>query len=145
MVRSIQRLEETLIELERDRRVRILRRATNVGIINGLRICLEEAHGQFVAPLDGDDLLTADALQLLIEALTKDGGADFAFSDEDILCEGELRSPFRRTPFDAILCDADSTIWHFCGFKRDRALQLGVYSDEGAEACHDWDTVQRFE
>jgi glycosyltransferase involved in cell wall biosynthesis len=138
-------LEQMLIELERDRRVRILRRATNVGIINGLRICLEEAHGRFVAPLDADDLLTADALQLLIEALTKNGGADFAFSDEDILCEGELRSPFRRTPFDAILCDADSTIWHFCGFKRDRALQLGVYSDVGAEACHDWDTVQRFE
>ena len=121
------------------------RRSTNLGIINGLRICLEEARGQFVAPLDGDDLLTVDALQLLTEALTMDGGADFAFSDEDILFEGKLRSPFRRTRFDPILCDADSTIWHFCGFKRDRALQLGVYSDEGAEACHDWDTVQRFE
>jgi glycosyltransferase involved in cell wall biosynthesis len=137
-------LEETLVELGRDERVRVLRRSTNLGIISGLRICLEEARGQFVAPLDGDDLLTVDALQFLTEALTMDGGADFAFSDEDVLYEGELRSPFRRTQFDAILCDADSTIWHFCGFERNRALQLGVYSDDGAEACHDWDTLQRF-
>jgi glycosyltransferase involved in cell wall biosynthesis len=84
-------LEEALIELGRDRRVRILRRATNLGIIYGLRICLEEARGRFVAPLDGDGLLSVDALQLLMEALAMDGGTDFGFSDEDTLYENELR------------------------------------------------------
>ena len=72
-------LEEALRELHRDHRVRILRRPANVGIIRGMRICLEEARGRFVAPLDGDDLLTEDAVRLLMEALEE--GADFAFSD----------------------------------------------------------------
>jgi hypothetical protein len=135
-------LEEALHELYKDQRLRILRRPANVGIIRGMRICLEEAHGHFVAPLDGDDLLTEDAVELLMEAL--EGGAKFAYSDEDVIDQEELRSPLRRTSFDAILNDADSTIWHWCGFERERALQLGVFSDDGAEACQDWDTVQRF-
>ena len=135
-------LKEALLELHQDPRVRVLRRSANVGIIRGMRFCLEEARGRFVAPLDGDDLLTEDAVQLLMEAL--EGGADFAFSDEDVVYGEKLQSPIRRTRFDAILNDADSTIWHFCGFERERALQLGVFSDDGAEACQDWDTVQRF-
>ena len=137
-------LEATLAELAHDERIRILRRATNLGIIGGMRVCLESATGRFVIPMDADDVLTPDALQLLVEALTREGGADFAYSDEDILHEDKLQSPIRRTPFDPILNDADLTIWHLCGFDRNSALRLGVYSDPGAEACHDWDTVQRF-
>ena len=106
--------------------------------------CLTKAGGRFVAPLDADDLLTVDALYLVTEALIKDGGADLVFSDEDILYEDELRSPVRRSEFDPILNDADSTIWHFCAFNRELALRFGVYSDVGTEACHDWDTVRRF-
>jgi O-antigen biosynthesis protein len=137
-------LEATLAELAHDERIRILRRATNLGIIGGMRVCLESATGRFVIPMDADDVLTPDALQLLVEALTREGGADFAYSDEDILHEDKLHSPIRRTLFDPILNDEDSTIWHLCGFDRNSALRLGVYSDLGAEACHDWDTVQRF-
>jgi O-antigen biosynthesis protein len=137
-------IEKALDELHKDQRIRILLRPANVGIIRGMRICLEEARARFVAPLDGDDLLTEDALQFLMDALTREGGADFVFSDEDVVCQEELQSPIRRTRFDPILNDADSTIWHFCGFERERALQLGVFSDDGAEACQDWDTVQRF-
>jgi glycosyltransferase involved in cell wall biosynthesis len=137
-------LEATLAELARDNRIRILRRPTNLGIVAGMQLCLKVATRRFVVPMDADDVLTPDALQFLTEALMKEGGADFVFSDEDILYEGELRSPIRRTSFDPVLNDADSTIWHLCGFARERAVQLGVYSDAGAEACHDWDTVQRF-
>jgi glycosyltransferase involved in cell wall biosynthesis len=137
-------LEATLAELAYDERIRILRRAANLGIIGGMRVCLESATGRYVVPMDADDVLTPDALQLLVEALTSAGGADFAYSDEDILHEDKLQSPIRRTSFDPILNDADSTIWHLCGFDRNSALRLGVYSDPGAEACHDWDTVQRF-
>jgi hypothetical protein len=135
-------LEEALHELRQDERVRILRRPTNIGIIRGMRICLEEARGRFVTPLDGDDLLTNDAVHFLAKALEE--GAEFAFSDEDVVCEKELQSPIHRSRFDPILNDADSTIWHLCGFERTRALELGVFSDDGAEACQDWDTVQRF-
>jgi glycosyltransferase involved in cell wall biosynthesis len=137
-------LEASLAEIAHDKRIRVLRRATNLGIIGGMRVCLESATGRFVVPMDADDVLTPDALQLLVEALTREGGADFAYSDEDILHEDKLQSPIRRTSFDPILNDADSTIWHLCGFDRNSALRLGVYSDPGADACHDWDTVQRF-
>jgi O-antigen biosynthesis protein len=137
-------LEEILVELAGNGRVRILREPCNLGIIRGMSICLKAADRKFVAPMDADDLLTVDALHLITESLSRDGCADLVFSDEDILYEQELRSPVRRSEFDPILNDADSTIWHFCAFRRERALQLGVYSDVGSEACHDWDTIQRF-
>ena len=53
-------------------------------------------------------------------------------------------TPFSRPGFDPVLNLGVSYIWHLCAFRRERALALGVYSDHGAEFCHDWDTVVRF-
>jgi len=140
----LQDLDAVLDDLSHDSRIRILRRGTNLGIIGGMRLCLEEARARYCVPLDADDLVTTDALQMVMATFSGADNVSFLFSDEDILFEGNLQSPIRRTPFDPILNDADSTIWHLCAFARERALQLGVYSDSGAEFCHDWDTVHRF-
>jgi hypothetical protein len=37
-----------------------------------------------------------------------------------------------------------SYIFHPCCFRRAKAVELGVYSDDGPNYCHDWDTVCRF-
>jgi glycosyltransferase involved in cell wall biosynthesis len=133
-----------LDRLATDSRIRRLRLPENLGIVRPLRHCLEQSAGDWIVPLDHDDLLAPDALQQLALAIEGSPSASFIFSDEDLLIDGKLHAPFRRCGFDAILNAADSTIWHLCAFRRERALELSVYSDIEAEFCHDWDTVCRF-
>jgi glycosyltransferase involved in cell wall biosynthesis len=132
-----------MAELEADPRVRC-HTADDIGIIDGMRTCLERATGDFVVPVDGDDVLTVDALQQLCAAIAAPDGPSFVFSDEDMLGDTGLCEPNRRARFDPILNAEDSYVWHLCAFRRERALELGVYTDGRAEFCHDWDTVTRF-
>ena len=137
-------MQRALREIEGDPRVRRFRGDRNRGIIDGLRFCLERASGDYVMPLDGDDLLARDALQQLAIALARAEWPPIIFSDEDFLVEGRLETPFRRGDFDPVLSAADSYIWHLCAFRRTRALELDVFGDPGANFCQDWDTLTRF-
>ncbi|CAO3383406.1 rhamnosyltransferase WsaF family glycosyltransferase [Azospirillum argentinense] len=141
-------LDAVLAELAADPRVRLLDSERNLGIIRGLRRCLEAAGGDWVLPVDGDDLLVRDALQRIALRIEQ-GAADrnpptFVYSDEDIIRGSAVEAPFRRPDFDPILNTADSYIWHACAFRRDKAMDLDVYGDPEAEYCQDWDTVVRF-
>jgi hypothetical protein len=136
-------LAEALGELAGDSRIRRYR-SEPLGIIGGLRYCLERATADYVMPSDGDDVLAVDALEQVAVVLLDDARPTFVFSDEDILTERGLEHPLRRTRFDPVLNSADSYIWHACTFHRERALELGVYGDRGAEYCQDWDSVTRF-
>lgn len=49
--------------------VNLQRSPENVGIVRGLRNCLENAHGRYVLPVDGDDLLYPDALRVIASAI----------------------------------------------------------------------------
>ncbi|TDY25468.1 methyltransferase family protein [Paraburkholderia sp. BL6665CI2N2] len=115
-----------------------------LGIVGGLRYCLERATADFIIPMDADDLLTVDALELMAEALNATDKPSFVFSDEDIQHDDYLDDHLRRADFDPVLNRADSYVWHACAFQRERALALNVYCDKGAEFCHDWDSVTRF-
>ena len=136
-------VEEALSEYAADPRIRVIRRDTNVGIVNGLSLCLHEASGDYVVPMDADDLITPDALHVLAAGI-REAGADMIYSDEDTYHDGSSASPFLRPDFDSVLNAENSYVWHLCAFRRDAALRLGVYSDPGAEFCHDWDTICRF-
>jgi len=117
--------------------------AENAGILGAMRRCLARAARGFVVPLDADDVLEPDALEVLAAAIDREQ-ADFVFSDEDHLTGERMHTPYARPGFDPVLNLESSYIWHLCAFSRDRALELGVYADERAEYCHDWDTVVRF-
>ena len=114
-----------------------------LGIIRAMRRALSEASSDYVVPLDADDLLTADALQILACEIERHKQPDLIYSDEDIFVDGEPQSPFRRRDFDPVLNLESSTIWHLCAIKRETAYRIGVYSDEAAMYCHDWDTIMR--
>jgi hypothetical protein len=115
----------------------------NLGIVGGVRACLERADGDYVVPLDADDLLTPDALAVLAREALARGRPAMLYSDEDLLVEGEPRSPYLRPDWDPALNLAGSYVWHLCAIARERALVTGLYSDRGAEYCHDWDTMFR--
>jgi glycosyltransferase involved in cell wall biosynthesis/SAM-dependent methyltransferase len=136
-------VEGAVSEWAADARVRVLRKDENVGIVGGLKLCLQEASSEYVVPMDADDTLTTDALQVL-GAEIRSSHPDLIYSDEDTLREGIAESPFFRPDFDRVLNAENSYVWHLCAFRRDEALRLGVYTDANAEFCHDWDTICRF-
>jgi glycosyltransferase involved in cell wall biosynthesis len=135
---------ECLSRLSQLNFVRLSRVEQNVGIVAGLRHCLERAVNEYIIPIDSDDILTPDAFRRLVEALKARARPAYIFSDEDILENTRLRSPIKRSDFDPILNTCDSYVWHLCAFQRSKALQVSAYTDAGAEYCHDWDTITRF-
>jgi len=135
-------LDAYLGKLGSDARIRVIRLPENLGIIGGMRRCLEEARGQYVIPLDADDLLTPDALTVLAGRLQKP--SPIVYSDEDSLVNGRPQSPYFRPDWDPLLNLSSSYIFHLVAFDRRIALELGIYSDQAANWCHDWDTVFHF-
>ena len=105
----------------REPRVRVIEGETCRGIQHGFRTCLEAATCEWIVPIDADDVLEADALAVMASTIAS-RPADFVFSDEDHLVDGQLRSRYARPGFDPVLNIESSYIWHLSAFRRDRAL-----------------------
>ncbi len=126
-----------------DPRVRVLRLERNEGIMPAFRVCLGETTGDYVLPVDADDLLTPDALRVVACEIARNDRPVYLYSDEDMLIGGTPRSPYLRPSWDPVLNLASSYVWHLAAIRRDAAVELGLYADRGAEFCHDWDTTVR--
>ncbi len=137
-------LERVLTELESDVRVKLLRIPENLGIFRGLHECLAAATGRYALPLDGDDLLTIDALELMARAISQHDEPAFLYSDEDMFVEGQPQTPYLRPDWDPVLNISCSYVWHLCAFDASLARQLGVYADAESEWCQDWHSIFRF-
>jgi glycosyltransferase involved in cell wall biosynthesis len=137
-------LDGYLRELSANPRLNVLRRPVNLGIMGGMRMCLEAARGDYIVPMDADDLLTPDALQVFASVLRQKQEPAFIYSDEDILIDDIPAHPYWRPDWDPVLNLSSSYIWHLCAFRCDLAIKLGIYTDPGADWCHDWDSVFRF-
>ncbi len=133
-----------LDEAAQDVRVRVIRSPKNLGIVGGMRRCLEEATGEFIVPLDHDDVLVDDALEVVVRTLEANPNTRFLYSDEDVLARDRPIAPYFRPDWDPVLNLSTSYIFHLCAFRRDDAERLGVFSDRAAEYVQDWDTVFRF-
>lgn len=131
-------------ELAADPRVRLLRVETNLGIIGGMARCLAAATGRYVVPIDSDDLLTLDALQILAHTIVARGEPALLYSDEDKLRGDELYEAFFKPEWDPVLFGNSCYIAHLCAIRRDLGHQLGIYQDQEATGSHDWDTFTRF-
>ena len=137
-------VNKLLIQLEQQSNIIVHRLPKNLGIMGGMKFCIERATGDYLVPMDADDLLTKDALQVVASVIVRSDRPAILYSDEDMLINGEFISPFLRPDWDPILNLAGSYIWHLCVFRRDIALQLQVYTDMDSNWCHDWDTIFRF-
>jgi glycosyltransferase involved in cell wall biosynthesis len=136
-------LEAAIDRCARDPRVRVVRQTARRGIIASLRTGLESATGEFVLPVDADDVLAPDAWQVLAGTLMR-SAADYVYSDEDVLGQKGSASPYLRPDYDGVLNLESPYIWHLSAFRREIALGLGAYTDPTAELCHDYDTSVRF-
>ena len=113
------------------------------GILATMQSCLGVSTADYIVPVDADDLLTHDALALLASTVSSAGRPDLIHSDEDVLDGDRFRDPFARPDWDPVLHLAGSYVWHALCFKRETALEVGLYEDPRFEWCHDWDTVER--
>jgi glycosyltransferase involved in cell wall biosynthesis len=137
-------LETVVRTVAADPRVHVVRRSTNLGIIPGLRLCFEACTGRYVLTLDGDDLLTPDALGIMARTIADRGRPPFVYSDEDMYVAGRPAAPYFRPDWDPVLNLSSSYVFHLCAYDRALGQQLGVYTDSGSNWCHDWDTITRF-
>jgi GT2 family glycosyltransferase len=136
-------VDEVLSELAADPRCRVLRLENNLGIIGGMRHCLLAATGDYLVPVDADDILSLDALQVLQHSIGRFHQPAFLYSDEDHWVDGVPSTPYLRSSWDPILALSNSYIWHLTAIHRPTGLELELYTDAGANWCHDWDTVLR--
>lgn len=125
-------------------RVKFFRVDQNRGIIGGMRLCLEQASGRYVLPLDSDDLLYPDCISILTRFLQEHGYPPLIYSDEDHLLGTHPVQPYFKPDWDPVLCLNSPYIAHLCAIDRRMALDLNVYGDSSANGCHDWDSFLKF-
>jgi hypothetical protein len=138
---------DTRAELARiatDSRVRSFRVEENLGIVGGMRLCLERATGQYIAPVDSDDLLEPDAVAIITQAVRQAHYPAIAYTDEDHLLGAKRVFPYFKPDWDPVLFFNSAFIAHLGVVDRTEALRLGVYTEPAANGCHDWDTFERF-
>ena len=139
--------QETLAVLDQLRgtpRVSIERSESNLGILGGLRRCLELATGRYLLHLDHDDVLTPDALRVAASHLVANGLPEAFYSDEDKVLGRRQLEPYLKPDWDPVLFSNSCYIAHLCGVDRERALELDAYLDPSTEASPDWDLFTRF-
>ncbi len=126
-------------------RATLVRVEKNKGILGGMRVGLENATGDYILPMDSDDLITSDAMALISTFLIDHGRPELVYSDEDKCGVYSARSsPFMKRDWDPIMFYGCCYVAHMCAIRRDVALRLEAYTDNKADGCHDWDTFLRF-
>ncbi len=141
---SNSRLLRYLDELNRFPWVNLQRTSSNVGITGGLRLCLEKARGRYVLPVDGDDLLYQDALTVVASGVIEANYPALLYTDEDKVIGSGRYQPYFKPDWDPVLLLNSAYIAHLGVIDRERALELGAYSDDETEGSPDWDLFIRF-
>lgn len=133
-----------LQELRAQPGVMLIRSDENLGITRGLRRCLEEASGRYVLPVDADDLLYPDALQVIATAVSEAGQPPLLYTDEDKVIGLRRYQPYFKPDWDPVLLLNSAYIAHLGVIDRETALELGAYNDAAMEGSPDWDLFVRF-
>ncbi len=147
VVENGSQLPETLRWFEGIRhhpQVRGIKLDENLGIMGGNRTAFEAATGDYIVPIDSDDLLTVDALMILAASIQAHDWPGILYSDE---CKTDPRSslvsPFHKPGWDPVLFTNICYCCHLGCVRRDVARSSGCFSDDKATWCHDWDTNWR--
>jgi glycosyltransferase involved in cell wall biosynthesis len=121
-----------------DRRITVIRRRENGGISRATNDALRAAAGEYVALVDHDDVLAADALDEMVAALVRTS-AEAAYSDQAyVSARNAFESAFHKPRWSPALFAGVMYVGHVLVVKRETALAVGGF--DGA-----YDRVQDFE
>lgn len=135
---------ETLQALAaKDDRIKIERRSENGHISKASNSALNLAHGDFLALMDNDDLLAADAFHWVVDALNQHPDANIFYSDEDKLdSEGRHFGPYFKPDWNYTLFLGHNMISHLGVYRASLVKSLGGFR-EGFEGSQDYDLALR--
>jgi len=124
--------------------INVVRSPNNAGIIGGMRLCLEAASGRYILPVDSDDWLYPDCLQIVTWWIRNQGYPPILYTDEDKLIGAHAVQPYLKPDFDPVLLLNSAYIAHLGVIDRKLAIEHGAYADEATEGSPDWDLFTRF-
>ena len=128
---------------ELDPRIRVAFRSGHGHISASTNTALELATGEYVAPMDHDDLLPEHALFLVAKYIRAFPDADLLYSDEDKIDERARRfEPYFKSAFNAELLLAQNCISHLGIYRRRLVEAVGGFRI-GFEGSQDWDLALR--
>ena len=127
----------------KDKRVRIMFRPKNGGIVAASQDALDIATGEFIAFLDNDDTLHPNALSLVAATLADDPTVDYVYSDENKINEkGRPYDLFRKPAFDPIRLLGQNYCSHFSVIRSSLIDEVGGFRT-GFEGSQDYDLILR--
>ncbi|MEO0773956.1 MAG: glycosyltransferase, partial [Pseudomonadota bacterium] len=131
-------------EIKDHPKVKFVRLEENAGIMGGYGRAFRESTGDYVLPVDSDDLLTLDALSIMAQTIEAQGHPAALYSDEFKSDEASnIFAPFHKPDWDPLLFTNICYVAHLCALRRDVALDIGAYTDDKATWCHDFDSYWR--
>ncbi len=95
-------------------------------------------------PVDADDYLYPDALQVITSFIRQTGYPALLYTDEDKLIGKKFFDPYLKPDWDPVLLLNSAYIAHLGIINREKALELGAYTDPKTEGSPDWDLFVRF-
>ncbi len=126
-----------------DKRVRLVERETNGGIVEASNSALAVSTGEFVALLDHDDSLTPDALSVMSARIHVDPSVDYLYSDEDKIDEsGRLFDTFRKPDFAPERLRGQNYLCHLSVIRRSLVEEVGGFRS-GFDGSQDYDLFLR--
>ena len=127
----------------REPRLRLQRLENNLGISENSNRAFELATGDFVAPLDHDDVLTPFALFELAKAIRESPGTQIFYSDEDRLDEkGARQNPFFKPEWSPELLYSSMYLGHLTAYHRTFVQELRGFRKE-FDLSQDYDLALR--
>ena len=126
-----------------DPRIKVVFRERNGHICASSNSALQLVEAPWLALLDHDDLLPADALIWVAKAIEADPDARLLYSDEDkISSDGKLFDPYFKGDWNPLLMEAQNTFSHLGIYSTELVRRLGGFR-EGLEGSQDHDLVLR--
>jgi GT2 family glycosyltransferase/SAM-dependent methyltransferase len=126
-----------------DPRIKVAFSAGNEGIVSASNKALQAATSDFVAFLDHDDELTADALYEIVRFLQEHPEADFIYSDEDKLeLTGERSDPFFKPDWSPELMLSCMYTCHLAAYRKQQLDAIGGLRP-GFDGSQDYDLALR--
>ncbi|HEX2893877.1 MAG TPA: glycosyltransferase [Marmoricola sp.] len=127
----------------RDPRIVVIERQTNGHIVNASNDGVAAARGKFIALLDHDDLLPANALRRNAEEIAKYDDVDYLYSDEDkIDAQGKFYDRFRKPDWSPERLRCQNYCSHLSVLRTALVREVGAFR-EGFEGSQDYDIVLR--
>lgn len=133
--------EEYGRKLDQPSAIRHLSLGGEGNIVTNTNYGIEQAHGEFVAFLDHDDLLEPDALYHYVEAINNHPNATLLYCDEDLFEKaGTYIQPAFKSKINVDLLYSHNYVTHFLMVRRAALLEEGL-SDDAVSGAQDYDVT----